>query len=101
MQPFDLAVDVGCGLVQGTVLLAPHFSSVVGTDVIPAQLRLALEHATAPNISYRTTKERPKRDQETVHRRHPQTALERYMSTCTDYEPDHTITFHFVAFDKH
>ncbi|CAB1347008.1 unnamed protein product, partial [Coregonus sp. 'balchen'] len=37
----------------GTVLLAPHFSSVVGTDVSPAQLEVALDHATAPNISYR------------------------------------------------
>ncbi|KAM9447727.1 ubiquinone biosynthesis O-methyltransferase-like isoform 2-T4 [Salvelinus alpinus] len=53
MQPFDLAVDVGCGSGQGTVLLAPHFNSVVGTDVSPAQLEVALEHATAPNISYR------------------------------------------------
>lgn len=51
--PFDLAVDVGCGSGQGTVLLAPHFSSVVGTDVSPAQLELAQEHASAPNISYR------------------------------------------------
>ncbi|XP_064817737.1 uncharacterized protein LOC135534844 [Oncorhynchus masou masou] len=53
VQPCDLAVDVGCGSGQGTVLLAPHFSSVVGTDISPAQLEVAQEHTTAPNISYR------------------------------------------------
>ncbi|KAM4609283.1 putative methyltransferase [Polymixia lowei] len=52
-RPFDLAVDVGCGSGQGTVLLANHFASVVGTDVSPAQLEVALEHAAAPNITYR------------------------------------------------
>ncbi|KAA8593193.1 hypothetical protein FQN60_009309 [Etheostoma spectabile] len=36
-HPFQLAVDVGCGSGQGTVLLAKHFASVVGTDVSPAQ----------------------------------------------------------------
>lgn len=52
-MPFDLAVDVGCGSGQGTVLLANHFASVVGTDVSPAQLEVAMKYATAPNISYR------------------------------------------------
>lgn len=52
-QPFELAVDVGCGSGQGTVLLAKHFTSVVGTDVSPAQLELALQHAKEPNITYR------------------------------------------------
>ncbi|XP_066542718.1 putative methyltransferase DDB_G0268948 [Hoplias malabaricus] len=49
----ELAVDVGCGSGQGTVLLAQHFSRVVGTDISPAQLEQALQHSTAPNISYR------------------------------------------------
>lgn len=52
-HPFELAVDVGCGSGQGTVLLAKHFASVVGTDVSPAQLELALQHADEPNITYR------------------------------------------------
>ncbi|KAJ8352856.1 hypothetical protein SKAU_G00243320 [Synaphobranchus kaupii] len=52
-KPFDLAVDVGCGSGQGTVLLAPHFSHVFGTDVSPAQLDLAKTYGSAPNISYR------------------------------------------------
>lgn len=52
-HPFELAVDVGCGSGQGTVLLAKHFSSVVGTDVSPAQIEMALQHAKEPNITYR------------------------------------------------
>ncbi|KAG7502201.1 methyltransferase [Solea senegalensis] len=52
-HPFELAVDVGCGSGQGTLLLAKHFDSVVGTDVSPAQLELALQHAKEKNITYR------------------------------------------------
>ncbi|CAK6964411.1 putative methyltransferase DDB_G0268948 [Scomber scombrus] len=52
-QPFELAVDVGCGSGQGTLLLARHFASVVGTDVSPAQLEMAVQHAKEPNITYR------------------------------------------------
>ncbi|KAI1885300.1 hypothetical protein AGOR_G00218730 [Albula goreensis] len=52
-KPFNLAVDVGCGSGQGTVLLAPHFHHVVGTDISPAQLEVAKIHGNAPNISYR------------------------------------------------
>ncbi|XP_063079879.1 putative methyltransferase DDB_G0268948 isoform X1 [Engraulis encrasicolus] len=52
-QELELAVDVGCGSGQGTVLLAPHFTRVVGTDVSPAQLEMATQHATAHNITYR------------------------------------------------
>ncbi|KAI4898319.1 hypothetical protein NFI96_028566 [Prochilodus magdalenae] len=51
--PWELAVDVGCGSGQGTVLLAPHFTQVEGTDVSPAQLEQAIIHNNAPNISYR------------------------------------------------
>ncbi|XP_030614382.1 putative methyltransferase DDB_G0268948 [Archocentrus centrarchus] len=52
-RPFELAVDVGCGSGQGTLLLAKHFVSVVGTDVSPAQLEEALQHAKESNITYR------------------------------------------------
>ncbi|XP_038576054.1 putative methyltransferase DDB_G0268948 [Micropterus salmoides] len=52
-RPFELAVDVGCGSGQGTVLLAKHFASVVGTDVSPAQLEVAVQQANKPNITYR------------------------------------------------
>ncbi|KAM9363988.1 putative methyltransferase [Pholidichthys leucotaenia] len=52
-RPFELAVDVGCGSGQGTLLLAKGFDSVVGTDVSPAQLEMALQHAKKPNIAYR------------------------------------------------
>ncbi|KAM8855278.1 putative methyltransferase [Spinachia spinachia] len=52
-RPFELAVDVGCGSGQGTLLLAGHFASVLGTDVSPAQLEMALQHSKKPNITYR------------------------------------------------
>ncbi|KAJ8255224.1 hypothetical protein GJAV_G00202480 [Gymnothorax javanicus] len=52
-KPFDLAVDVGCGSGQGTVLLAPYFNQVIGTDISPAQLEMAKTYAIAPNVSYR------------------------------------------------
>ncbi|XP_049610288.1 uncharacterized protein [Syngnathus scovelli] len=50
---FNLAVDVGCGNGKGTVLLAPYFKQVVGTDVSPAQLELARAKSTSSNVSYR------------------------------------------------
>uniref|UniRef100_A0A8C2XDZ9 Si:ch211-93g23.2 n=1 Tax=Cyclopterus lumpus TaxID=8103 RepID=A0A8C2XDZ9_CYCLU len=49
----NLAVDVGCGSGQGTVLLAPYFTKIVGTDVSPAQLEMALTNENPPNVSYR------------------------------------------------
>lgn len=52
-RPLELAVDVGCGSGQGTVLLAKHFASVVGTDVSAAQVEMALQHAREPNITYK------------------------------------------------
>ncbi|XP_077436225.1 uncharacterized protein LOC144060490 isoform X1 [Vanacampus margaritifer] len=51
--PLLLAVDVGCGSGQSTVQLAKHFESVVGTDVSPAQLEVALQHTREPNVTYR------------------------------------------------
>lgn len=46
-------MDVGCGSGQGTMLLAPHFARVVGVDVSPAQLEMALTQNTPPNVSFR------------------------------------------------
>uniref|UniRef100_A0A671SY83 Zgc:162780 n=1 Tax=Sinocyclocheilus anshuiensis TaxID=1608454 RepID=A0A671SY83_9TELE len=48
----DLAIDVGCGSGQGTLLLAPHFTRVVGTDISPAQLEMGRKHVNVSNISY-------------------------------------------------
>ncbi|GLD63432.1 putative methyltransferase [Lates japonicus] len=53
LKHFNLAVDVGCGSGQGTVLLAPYFTKVVGTDISPAQLEMALANSNPPNVSYR------------------------------------------------
>uniref|UniRef100_H3C4F6 Si:ch211-93g23.2 n=1 Tax=Tetraodon nigroviridis TaxID=99883 RepID=H3C4F6_TETNG len=52
-QQFGLAVDVGCGSGQGTKLLAPYFTRVVGIDVSPAQLEMALTEDNPPNVSFR------------------------------------------------
>nr|XP_046238835.1 putative methyltransferase DDB_G0268948 [Scatophagus argus] len=52
-KQFNLAVDVGCGSGQGTTLLAPYFTKVVGTDVSPAQVEAALANSNPPNVSYR------------------------------------------------
>ncbi|XP_024144645.1 trans-aconitate 3-methyltransferase isoform X2 [Oryzias melastigma] len=52
-KQYNLAVDVGCGSGQGTVLLAQHFTKVVGTDVSPAQLEMASTNTNPPNVSYR------------------------------------------------
>ncbi|NP_001139099.1 uncharacterized protein LOC100005086 [Danio rerio] len=49
----DLAVDVGCGSGQGTELLAPYFLTVVGTDISPAQLKIASDKDHPANICYR------------------------------------------------
>lgn len=52
-QQFGLAVDVGCGSGQGTMLLAPYFTKVVGIDVSPAQLEMAVTKNNPPNVSFR------------------------------------------------
>nr|XP_033791440.1 putative methyltransferase DDB_G0268948 [Geotrypetes seraphini]XP_033791441.1 putative methyltransferase DDB_G0268948 [Geotrypetes seraphini] len=51
-EPFDLAVDVGCGTGNSTQLLAPHFQKVVGVDESEAQLSVAKEVSMKPNISF-------------------------------------------------
>ncbi|XP_034533313.1 putative methyltransferase DDB_G0268948 isoform X1 [Notolabrus celidotus] len=50
---FKLAADVGCGSGQGTILLAPFFTKVVGTDISQAQLEMAQTTSSPPNVSYR------------------------------------------------
>ncbi|CAL8266365.1 unnamed protein product [Lota lota] len=52
-RPFDLALDVGCGSGQGSALLAKHFASVVATDISPAQIEMAVAHASMPNVTYK------------------------------------------------
>ncbi|XP_029942134.1 putative methyltransferase DDB_G0268948 [Salarias fasciatus] len=52
-KSFHLAVDVGCGSGQGTALLAPFFTKVIGTDVSPAQLEMVPTNSSPPNVSYR------------------------------------------------
>ena len=45
-----MALDVGCGSGQGSVLLAKHFASVVATDISPAQIEMAV---AVPNVTYK------------------------------------------------
>ncbi|CAL8267217.1 unnamed protein product [Lota lota] len=52
-RPFDLALDVGCGSGQGSVLLAKHFASVIATDISPAQIEMAVAHSSMPNVTYK------------------------------------------------
>ena len=49
--PLGRAVDVGCGSGQNTRLLAPHFTSVLATDISPAQIAEAA--ATNPHDAVR------------------------------------------------
>ncbi|XP_077371473.1 uncharacterized protein LOC144015035 [Festucalex cinctus] len=49
----NLAVDVGCGNGSGSVLLAPFFKQVVGTDISANQLELAQANNDCQNVSYR------------------------------------------------
>nr|XP_057907853.1 putative methyltransferase DDB_G0268948 [Doryrhamphus excisus] len=51
-QKFNLAVDVGCGNGKGTILLAPFFDQVLGTDVSHAQLELARANSLCSNVNY-------------------------------------------------
>nr|XP_008123599.1 PREDICTED: putative methyltransferase DDB_G0268948 [Anolis carolinensis] len=49
---FGLALDVGCGSGQGTLLLASRFQKVVGTDVSPAQVEEAQQAPHPDNVSF-------------------------------------------------
>ncbi|XP_037072387.1 putative methyltransferase DDB_G0268948 [Pollicipes pollicipes] len=53
--PLDRALDVGCGSGQNTRCLAPHFRSVLATDVSPAQIKEAAASNTVANIEYRVS----------------------------------------------
>ncbi|XP_037073180.1 putative methyltransferase DDB_G0268948 [Pollicipes pollicipes] len=51
--PLDRVLDVGCGSGQNTRCLAPHFRSVLATDISPAQIKEATARNTFANIEYR------------------------------------------------
>ncbi|GIY54888.1 methyltransf_25 domain-containing protein, partial [Caerostris darwini] len=51
-KPFGLAVDVGCGSGQSTIILSPYFQSVVGCDVSKSQIREANLCRKAKNVLY-------------------------------------------------
>ncbi|XP_063002836.1 putative methyltransferase DDB_G0268948 [Elgaria multicarinata webbii] len=49
---FQLAVDVGCGSGQSTLVLAKRFEKVVGTDISAAQIKEAKRASHPPNVDY-------------------------------------------------
>ncbi|CAL1266724.1 unnamed protein product [Larinioides sclopetarius] len=51
-KPLDTAVDVGCGNGQSTVILAPYFKRVHGSDVSEAQIEQAKATRSLPNVTY-------------------------------------------------
>ncbi|GFY64605.1 putative methyltransferase [Trichonephila inaurata madagascariensis] len=54
-NPFDQAVDVGCGTGQSTLALAPYFRSVLGCDVSKSQILEANFSRKATNVQYRVS----------------------------------------------
>ncbi|XP_063769692.1 uncharacterized protein LOC134892515 isoform X2 [Pseudophryne corroboree] len=51
-KPYVLAVDVGCGTGQGTRIMAPHFKTVLGTDISEAQIEEAKKAPGFSNITF-------------------------------------------------
>ncbi|GBN05361.1 Putative methyltransferase DDB_G0268948 [Araneus ventricosus] len=51
-EPLQTAVDVGCGSGQSTVILAPYFKRVHGSDVSEAQIEQAKATRSLPNVTY-------------------------------------------------
>ncbi|CAL1266726.1 unnamed protein product [Larinioides sclopetarius] len=51
-EPLETAVDVGCGNGQSTVILAPYFKRVHGSDVSEAQIEQAKATRSLPNVTY-------------------------------------------------
>ncbi|CAF1115331.1 unnamed protein product [Adineta steineri] len=51
----DLAIDIGCGTGQSTVLLAPYFQRIIGYDVSEQQINKANETNTHSNINYKVS----------------------------------------------
>ncbi|GBM62590.1 hypothetical protein AVEN_34028-1, partial [Araneus ventricosus] len=51
-EPLETAVDVGCGNGQSTVILAPYFKRVHGSDVSETQIEQAKATRSLPNVTY-------------------------------------------------
>ncbi|CAN2391363.1 methyltransferase DDB_G0268948-like [Pristimantis euphronides] len=52
-EPYELAVDVGCGTGQSTQILVPHFKKVLGTDISEAQIEEAKKACNHKSIAFR------------------------------------------------
>ncbi|XP_068099865.1 putative methyltransferase DDB_G0268948 [Hyperolius riggenbachi] len=51
-KPHGFAVDVGCGTGQSTIILAPFFEKVLGTDISAAQIEEAKKAHGLPNVTF-------------------------------------------------
>ncbi|XP_006812665.1 putative methyltransferase DDB_G0268948 [Saccoglossus kowalevskii] len=56
--PHSLAVDVGCGSGQSTVILGDYFDQVIGCDVSESQIQEAIDHNLATNVEYKSGSDR-------------------------------------------
>ncbi|XP_073501852.1 putative methyltransferase DDB_G0268948 [Phyllobates terribilis] len=54
-EPYELAVDVGCGTGQNTKILASHFEKVLGVDISQAQIEEAKIAVNLPNTTFRVS----------------------------------------------
>ncbi|XP_069591681.1 demethylrebeccamycin-D-glucose O-methyltransferase-like [Ranitomeya imitator] len=54
-QPYEFAVDVGCGIGQNTKILASHFEKVLGIDISEAQIEEAKISVNLPNTMFRVS----------------------------------------------
>ncbi|GFU20640.1 methyltransferase [Nephila pilipes] len=54
--PLKKAVDVGCGSGQSTVVLSPHFETILGIDVSEEQIKCAEQMNTSSNVEFRVSK---------------------------------------------
>ncbi|CAF0841114.1 unnamed protein product [Adineta ricciae] len=50
----DIAIDIGCGTGQSTILLQPYFQQIIGYDISESQIWKANENNAFSNISYKT-----------------------------------------------
>ncbi|XP_050733652.1 putative methyltransferase DDB_G0268948 isoform X4 [Eriocheir sinensis] len=53
--PLEAAADVGCGSGQSTHVLAPHFNTVTGLDISPAQITEAVKLGKTSSVSFRVS----------------------------------------------
>nr|CAD7259719.1 unnamed protein product [Timema shepardi] len=64
--PLGVAVDVGCGAGQSTLVLAPHFTSILGVDPSDAAIQEARGSNPPHNVQFRSHSSTRARNRETI-----------------------------------